>query len=325
MPEVSILVAVYNAEPWLKSCLDSLLQQTLTAIQVICVDDASTDGSLDLLQQYARQDARIEVVSLLENQGQAHARNQGLKRSKGRYVCMVDADDWLAPDALELAVKRFEPKTDCVLFEVVRQYEDGHADTYPLPDFTVLSGTEAFRLTLDWTLHGLYLARAELYHQHPYDETCRLYSDDNTTLIHYLVSREVGRCPGRYYYRQHRYSSTNRSSVRRFDHLRANESMHRQMVALGVPQSIIDTYEQHRWLVLVDVYMFYHVHGRELSARERAYGLRELHRVWRNIPHETLKKETTAKFGYRPCRSWRQFRLQEWLYFTLRGFLGKNR
>jgi hypothetical protein len=169
------------------------------------------------------------------------------------------------------------------------------------------------------------MARAELYHEHPYDETCRLYSDDNTTLIHYLVSREVRRCAGRYYYRQHRYSSTNRSSVRRFDHLRANESMHRQMVALGVPQSIIDSYEQHRWLVLVDVYMFYHVHGQELTPAERAYGLSELRRVWATIDRTLLDRRTIAKLGYRPCRTWLLFRLQEWLYFTLRAPLGKNR
>ena len=325
MPEVSVLVAVYNAEPWLKVCLDSLLQQTLQAIQVICIDDGSTDGSLALLQEYAKHDERIEVVALSENKGQAHARNQGLKLAKGVYICMVDADDWLAPDALELAVKGFTPQTDCVLFEVVRQYENGRTDIYPLPDFTVLSGTEAFRLTLDWTLHGLYLVRADLHHKYPFDETCRLYSDDNTTLIHYLSSREVRRCAGRYYYRQHRYSSTNRCSVHRFDHLRANESLHRQMVALGMPQSLLDTYEQHRWLVLVDVYMFYHVHGRQLSAQERAYGLSELHRTWGMISRRALQKETTAKFGYRPCRSWSLFRLQEWLYFTLRGFLGKNR
>ena len=79
------------------------------------------------------------------------------------------------------------------------------------------------------------------------------------------------------------------------------------------------------WLNVIDLYMFYHVHGRELTTEERTYGLSELHRVWATIDRTLLNKETIAKFGYRPCQSWCVFRFQEWLYFTLRGFLGKNR
>lgn len=323
MPKVSVLVAVYNAEPFLRQCLDSLLAQTLSDIQIICVDDASTDASLHLLNSYAVRDLRIEVIRLEENCGQAHARNVGLQVAHGDFICMVDADDWLAPDALELAVAAFDDETDSVLFDVVMAYAD-HEERYPLPAFDVLTGAEAFRLSLTWQLHGLYMVRGAIHHQHPYDEACRLYSDDNTTRIHYLASRHVRHCAGRYYYRQHDGSATHRVSVRRFDYLQANESMRRQMVSLGVSQELIDLYENHRWLNLIDVCMFYHVHGRELSASDRRYGLQELHRVWATVDRRALTKETAAKFGYRPCRSWTLFRLQEWLYFTLRGWVGRN-
>ena len=325
MPKVSVLVAVYNAEAFLPQCLDSLLGQTLHDIQVICVDDCSTDDSLQLLRDYATKDPRIEVIALSENGGQAHARNEGLKKVQGDYVCMLDADDWFASDALERAVATFDDQTDSVLFDVVMMYEDGREELYQMPPFESLSGTEAFRLSLDWRIHGLYMVRSFIHQQHPYDETCRLYSDDNTTRIHYICSRQVRRCEGRYYYRQHTASATHCSSVRRFDYLKANESMRQQMQVLGVSQEILDDYEQCRWLNLIDVCMFYHVHGRELSVAERAYGLGEIHRVWDTIDRQALKKETIAKFGYRPCQSWRMFRFQEWLYFTLRGFLGKNR
>ena len=117
---------------------------------------------------------------------------------------------------------------------------------------------------------------------------------------------------------------THQASVRRFDYLKANESMKRQLQAMGVGKEVLARYEQVRWLALVDCYMFYHVHGCELTAEERRYGLSELHRVWQMIDRTLLYKETTAKFGYRLCKSWCLFRLQEWLYFTLRGFLGKN-
>jgi glycosyltransferase involved in cell wall biosynthesis len=325
MPKVSVLVAVYNAEAFLPECLDSLLGQTYHDIQVICIDDCSTDGSLRILQDYAARDARIEVITLSENGGQAHARNEGLKHAQGDFICMLDADDWFASDAIEQAVAAFDEQTDCVLFDVVMRYDDGREDLYVMPPFDALTGTEAFRLSLDWQIHGLYMVRAAIHQKHPYDETCRLYSDDNTTRLHYICSRQVRRCEGRYYYRQHTASATHRNSVRRFDYLKANESMRRQMQKIGISQEILDEYENHRWLNMIGVYMFYHVHGHKLSSADRGYGLSELHRIWRSIDRRALKKETIAKFGYRPCHSWRMFRLQEWLYFTLRGFLGKNR
>ena len=83
MPKVSVLVAVYNAGQFLARCLDSLLGQTLSDIQVICVDDASTDGSLRLLNDYALRDMRIDVLRLQDNCGQAHARNVGLSVAQG--------------------------------------------------------------------------------------------------------------------------------------------------------------------------------------------------------------------------------------------------
>lgn len=323
IPKVSILVAVYNAEAFLQACLDSLIGQSYRNIQVICIDDASTDNSLKILQDYAARDNRIEVLHLEENRGQAHARNCGLQRVSGDYVCMVDADDWLSTDAIEQVVAAFDEQTDCVLFSLVYQYAT-HASPYPMQDFDVLTGEEAFRLSLTWQIHGLYAIRAHIHQQHPYDETCRLYSDDNTTRIHYLHSRLVCYCTGVYHYRQHSASTTHQYNVRRFDYLRANESMRQQMMALKVDHSLLAEYENHRWLNLIDVYMFYHVHGNDLSEDDRRYGLRELRRTWATIDRQALNKETTAKFGYRPCSSWRIFRLQEWLYFTLRGFLGKN-
>ena len=324
MPKVTVLVAVYNAEAFLPRCLDSLLAQTLRDIQVVCIDDASTDGSLRILNSYALRDLRIEVVRLQQNSGQAHARNVGLRQAKGEVVCMLDADDWLSEDALQQLYDAFDADTDAVLFDVVMNYPD-RDEPYPMPSFETLTGQEAFRLSLTWQIHGLYGVRAAIHQAHPYDDSCRSYSDDNTTRIHYLCSRQVRRCSGIYYYRQHSASVTHQVSVRRFDYLKANESMRRQMQQLGVGEELLALYENHRWLNLVDVYMFYHVHGRELSPADRHYGLQELHRVWLTIDRQLLDVATTAKFGYRPCRCWTLFRLQEWLYFTLRGLLGRNR
>lgn len=319
-------MAVYNAQQWLSESMGSMMNQTLKDWQLICVDDASTDGSLALLREWEERDSRIEVIALPENGGQAHARNIGLKRAKGDYICFLDADDTFSEDALEQAVSVFEShgQTDCVLFQV-RIVQNGVETPHPSQTFEVLTGKEAFNKSVDnWKIHGVYMIRAALHRQHPYDESCRSYSDDNTTHLHYFHSREVRYCEGIYYYWMRSSSVTHQVSVRRFDYLRANESLKRQLREIGASQEIQANYENRRWLILIDCYMFYHVHARDLSAEDRHYGLSELHRIWQTIERSSLKKETITKFGYRPCKYWFLFRLQEWLYFSLRDLLGKN-
>lgn len=323
---VSILVAVYNAEPWLSRCLDSLLGQTYASIEVICVDDASTDASLAIAQQYAQRDVRLRVIHLAENGGQAHARNVALAQSHGDYVCMLDADDWYSPDAIGLAVEQFEQHEQCdvVLFQLEKERESG-GETYKMPSFECLQGEEAFRLSLDWQIHGIYMVRGELHRRVPYDETCRLYSDDNTTRMHFLMAREVRQCKGQYHYLQHQASMTHRVSVRRYDYLRANQSMRRQMKEAGVRPELMDSYERNRWLNLVDVMMFHHVCSRKLNPEERQYGLDELSCAWQSIDKKVLPHSLTRKLGYCPMPCFALFRAEEWIYFTLRGLLGKNK
>ena len=122
--KVSVLVAVYNSELYVGKCLDSLCRQTITDIQIIAVDDGSTDHSLDILRRYEAMDQRIEVVELAVNCGQAHARNIALQQARGEYICFLDSDDWMADDALEEAVRVFSqhPRTGCVLFHTLYYY-----------------------------------------------------------------------------------------------------------------------------------------------------------------------------------------------------------
>ena len=326
MPRVTILVAVYNAEPFLRQCLDSLIGQTLADVQVVCIDDGSTDGSLTVLRSYSLRDTRVEVIHLDKNQGQAHARNEGLLRARGDMVCFVDADDWLSPDALQLAVNEADnhPDADSVLFDVHYEYADGRSEPYPMQPFEQLTGEEAFRRSLDWSIHGVYLVRTSLHRQYPYDETCRAYSDDNTSRLHFLASRNVRCCRGVYHYRQHNASTTHAVSVRRFDFLRANESMKQQLTTIGASEAVMRQWETVRLLTLVDLYMFYHCHGGQLPPADRSLGLKELHRVWGTLERRLLNKCTSHKFGYRPMPCWLLFRAQEWLYFTMRDLTGKN-
>lgn len=100
MPKVSIIIPVYNVEKYLSNCLDSLLCQTLGDIEIICVNDGSTDGSLHILSEYAKHDSRIMLINKA-NEGAAAARNTGMIAAHGEYIGFVDSDDWVDKDYFE--------------------------------------------------------------------------------------------------------------------------------------------------------------------------------------------------------------------------------
>ncbi|MEG1561080.1 MAG: glycosyltransferase [Raoultibacter sp.] len=100
MPAISIITPVYNAEAYLEQCLKSVLGQTFTDFEFLCIDDGSTDASLSLLRAYAASDARI-IVETQKNAGAAAARNRALKQARGTYLAFIDADDFVKPQWLE--------------------------------------------------------------------------------------------------------------------------------------------------------------------------------------------------------------------------------
>ena len=103
-PEVSVVVPVYNKAPYLAACLESVLAQTLPSLELICVDDGSTDGSREILDRFAERDPRVKVICHDRNRGAAAARNLGLDAANGEFVQFTDADDLLDPDALRLLI-----------------------------------------------------------------------------------------------------------------------------------------------------------------------------------------------------------------------------
>lgn len=99
-PRISIIVPVYNSERYLPACLDSLVSQSFDDIEIICINDGSTDGSLSVLESYAKRDQRIRIISQ-KNGGVSEARNRGIEESTGEYVLFVDSDDMLLQTACE--------------------------------------------------------------------------------------------------------------------------------------------------------------------------------------------------------------------------------
>ncbi len=134
-PKVSVIVPVYNAQNYLRECLDSIINQTLTEIEIICVDDGSTDASLSILREYQKCDDRVFVIA------QAHydagtARNNGFAYASGKYVVFLDADDFFEPQMLEMAYKRaLDQNAEIVVFQ--SDAYDSKAGLYKELSFTI--------------------------------------------------------------------------------------------------------------------------------------------------------------------------------------------
>lgn len=124
MVKISIIVPVYNAEEYLDSCISSILNQTLTNIEVILINDGSTDKSLEICNCYKNLDNRIKVFSI-ENSGSAKARNVGLNNAKGEYIGFVDADDYIEKEMYEVLFNKAKEKSiDIVSCNLVRDFTD---------------------------------------------------------------------------------------------------------------------------------------------------------------------------------------------------------
>lgn len=124
-PLVSISVPVYNAEKYLRQCLDSLVSQTLRDIEIVVVNDGSTDSSESIIREYAERDSRI-VLICKENGGSASARLAALNASKGQYFCACDADDWVEPTMYErLYQKAVETGADIAMCDYISEYGNG--------------------------------------------------------------------------------------------------------------------------------------------------------------------------------------------------------
>ena len=119
-PKVSVIIPVYNVEPYVGQCVESLLGQTLDDLEIICIDDGSDDGSLDVLRGYANRDSRLTVVSQ-NNAGAGVARNTGIELAKGEYLFFCDADDFCGKNLLsDLYAEAVSKDADVVFFTRVR-------------------------------------------------------------------------------------------------------------------------------------------------------------------------------------------------------------
>lgn len=189
MSKVSVIVPVYNVENYINRCVDSLLNQTLCDIDIILVDDGSTDNSAKIIDDYANTDNRIKVIHKL-NAGQGFARNDGMNIATGKYICFLDSDDYYEKDACEYMYNQMENHgADMLTFGYQIDSPDGKCIRSPRIIDRIYENED---ITQAYTLH--------FYGDDPSDDNLRGYSSCMTCFsaamindnnLNFLSEREV--------------------------------------------------------------------------------------------------------------------------------------
>ncbi|MCX2717302.1 glycosyltransferase family 2 protein [Helicobacter sp. MIT 21-1697] len=122
-PLVSVIIPIYNVEAYVAQCLDSIINQSYTHLEIICVNDGSTDSSGVIVQEYAQRDCRICYLEQ-ENKGQSAARNTGLDIAKGEWICFIDSDDYVDLTWIEELVKHSAQESVVINFNVLFEFDD---------------------------------------------------------------------------------------------------------------------------------------------------------------------------------------------------------
>lgn len=234
-PLVSVIVPIYQAEPFLRKCLDSILEQSYTRMEIILIDDGSPDMSGSICEEYVQRDFRMRVIHQ-ENRGVSSARNAGIESAAGQLVTFVDSDDWVAPEHVEILVRGIE-NCDCSICgywveaqkssiaQKAEKSEEFSADTAMerlLSPFGILGSVcnKMFRLS---TIQGAKIRFRE-------DVT---YMEDMLFCASYFNLCKTIFCTNQatYHYRQHSASAVGSLSV-------SEEWLHRRMTAFDALKGV---------------------------------------------------------------------------------------
>lgn len=272
MMKVSILMAVYNAEKWLQKAIDSVLAQSYEDWELICMDDGSTDSSLQILQRNAVKDFRIRVYSYFHCGSHAAYLNRGTKLAKGEFLFPLDSDDWISSDLLsQLLQRQCETNADFVIPDMCRIDEGGKELSFIkgcLGDRDrVITGRQAVIYSLDWSIHTIGLMRRVIALAHPYEEDG--YCVEVTSRQRLLACKEVAFSSGVYYYLQNTQSITKHFGVRKFFYVIIDTKILQFLHQKGFDCETETSYYVASLRRLIVAHILYYQRGKELSFNDR--------------------------------------------------------
>ena len=192
-PLISVIVPVFNQESYLRQCLDSLINQTFENIEIICINDGSTDQSGVILRKYMMLDDRVTVLEL-PNEGVSAARNSGLQQAKGAFILFVDSDDWIEPTTCEIAfnsINKYE--ADIVMWPYIRENGKKGLPKKIFDEDIVFEGDN-----LKKTIHRRFIGPIgnEVYTPENMDSLCtvwgKLYRTEITKGLQFVDLKKIG-------------------------------------------------------------------------------------------------------------------------------------
>lgn len=209
MKKISILIPVYNTSKYLERCLNSIINQSLKEIEIICVNDGSTDNSLEILNKFAQYDGRIKIINK-NNGGLTTARNVGIKNARGEYYLNIDSDDWIEPGYLEDIYKKAKKENlDMVISDIIFDYEYKKREVIRkdlnIEEDKVLNGKEYLKIFFRENFHGYTwnkLIKKEIYEKSrvKYDEEIFLYEDVEVISKLAIHMKRIGKVNKAYYH-----------------------------------------------------------------------------------------------------------------------------
>ncbi|MBI5075000.1 MAG: glycosyltransferase family 2 protein [Nitrospirae bacterium] len=214
-PHISIIIPIYNVETYLRDCLDSVVNQTLREIEIICVNDCSTDGSLSIVREYEAKDNRIKVIDKQVNEGLATTRNVGMAEATGKYMLFMDSDDFADTDLCRKAAECAEAaNADLVIYDYAAFYrqEDLKENSKQSSRLTAIAPTDRVALLKCHAFAWTKLIRSDLVRSlHILFPAGLIYED---LPVHWQIITQASKIAilpePLYYYRQRKTSITYR-------------------------------------------------------------------------------------------------------------------
>jgi glycosyltransferase involved in cell wall biosynthesis len=343
-PLVSVIVAAYNVEKYLSQCLDSLVNQTLTNIEIIVVNDASTDNSLAVMKEYQARYPTLRVIDSKKNLGQGSARNIGLRSAKGQYIAFTDADDWADIRMCEVMYRRASDDAADVLIANATVYDEGSKSFAQHFDQPIRQTLDPRLRTMPFELHSeprilllevvpwLKLYKRSFLQKHAlhFEEGRKIYEDN---CFHFSVLMKATRISllddALYFYRQNRPGQTTAQTSRKvFDVFAGFEKIHENLVAWDAAADI--------WAMLVKTQLrvFEWLLRDRVQAHHKREFLASVARQFQKIPADGFRNfawqanpdELSKLFCMR--RNWlyayeqvvrHRGLLYQWLYSSLHG------
>ncbi|MCE3255434.1 MAG: glycosyltransferase [Rickettsiaceae bacterium] len=306
-PKISIIVPVYNGEKYIAKTIESILAQTYTDFELVCVDDSSTDGSYEILTHYAKQDQRIRLFKKPNGGNAVKSIIWALPMLLGEYMFYSSHDDLFSKDLLEkMYDKAINSGADAVLPDM---FCCKNGETYSRiigvnGDRDVeLCNRDAFLLSLDWLIHGFSLRKMDLVKKIGYDDIAT-NSDEYITRKFYLNCNKVVFCNGIFFYNHSNIEAlTQKFTIKKFDWIVTNTRILELIIKNDFDKKIIEKFIKN---ASADIY---HI-GRLLNKNLKKFPLSDAKKA-KNILRDNLKEinKISRTFNLKPLKLQRRIKV----------------